>query len=603
MESTCETKVEFQEKLIKILKPIPETLKNGEPGLLKIGSSGTTYNEKIRQAEGFLRLLWGYSGYYHGKEIDDNFTILAQGIASGVNPDSESYWGDLSDVNQLMVEMAPLAVFVLLNEEKVKKIWSLKDQENLVNWLKQINDYRPAQNNWLFFRILTDTCLKKVFGVSFEAQVAEDFTKIDSFYLDHGWYFDGVTNQLDYYISFAIHYYSLLYVYFCEKEDPKRCQTFRKRAVAFYEGFRYWFDRNGRGIPFGRSLTYRFAQSSFFAACLLVNLDVPQEEAKYFLEKNIENWLQQDIFSPEGFLKIGYYYENLVMAEEYNSPGSPYWSLKPFILLALDQENPVWQLKSEQHPKKNKVLLPEPHMLVTTSSDKQEVKVYVTGQFCEQHVHGEAKYSKFVYSTNFGFSVSKGLTGWDRGGFDNVLAVSEDGQHFQVRTKSEKFEVTENYTHTLWHPFKDTTFESFIIPFGEGHFRLHYYDTKRPLVITDGGFSIAYDGEKSVIEKLATFEGSLQGKNGFSQVVSLDKYMTAHTSLRLPNQNLLYNCVEFPYLKGNIAPQSQGVIVNYFLGETQETKAISSSPTVELNETQLIVTTPDEKVSFTLQRF
>ena len=63
--------------------------------------------------------------------------------------------------------------------------------------------------------------------------------------------------QKDYYVSFGIHFYCLLYARFMEKEDPEHTALFKERSKTFSESFIYWFDDEGKALPFGRSLTYR----------------------------------------------------------------------------------------------------------------------------------------------------------------------------------------------------------------------------------------------------------------------------------------------------------------------------------------------------------
>ncbi|MDH6363974.1 hypothetical protein M2139_000959 [Enterococcus sp. PF1-24] len=582
-------KLQFAEQFIKIVQPIEPLLLNQTTGLVKIGSSGTIYNEKIRQAETFLRLLWGYAGYYKEQPIDALFKQLILGIAEGVNPKGNNYWGDVDGVNQLMVEMAPLAVFVLMNEEKVKTEMCIEDQKNMISWLDQINLYQTADNNWRFFRILVNCCLDNCYGLDRQNQIEIDFQRIDSFYLGNGWYYDGVPQQIDYYISFAIQYYSLLYVYFYKEKDSERCEKLLKRAKKFAQTFRYWFDTEGRGIPFGRSLTYRFAQASFWSAYLLVQVDQDfLAEAKWILKNNLRHWLQRDIFSKEGFLKIGYYYENLVMAEEYNGPGSPYWGLKSFILLALPKSHNLWEMQESIPMPKQQHLLAEAQMILTSNQNGKEVRCYPTGQYVETHTHGEAKYSKFVYSTNFGFNVSKGLIGWEKGGFDNVLAVSEDDQFYRVRTKSDSFSLAENYIYTKWKPWSDVIIESFIIPFEEWHFRIHKIKSNRNLTITDGGFSVLWDGEKSVSRKANETSLNVCSAIGMSGVISLDDKMSAHLSQRLSNQNLLYNCVVFPYLKAKISAGEEQLFVNGFVGSFEKSLEVVK-PEIIIAEQKVII--------------
>ena len=106
-----------------------------------------------------------------------------------------------------------------------------------------------------------------------EKQPHEDLSKLDSWYLGDGWYCDGEPSQIDYYIPFGMHYYGLIYAWCMEREDPERSRRFKERAARFAEDFLYWFEDGGRAVPFGRSLTYRFAQSACFSALAFAGVE------------------------------------------------------------------------------------------------------------------------------------------------------------------------------------------------------------------------------------------------------------------------------------------------------------------------------------------
>jgi hypothetical protein len=75
------------------------------------------------------------------------------------------------------------------------------------------------------------------------------------------------SKAFDYYASFAIHYYSLLLASSLEKDSPEIAQRFRDRAAKSSLAIVNLFAPDGHSIPFGRSMTYRFATSAFWAAC------------------------------------------------------------------------------------------------------------------------------------------------------------------------------------------------------------------------------------------------------------------------------------------------------------------------------------------------
>ena len=56
---------------------------------------------------------------------------------------------------------------------------------------------------------------------------------------------------------------------------------------------------------------------------------------------------EQRYFTTDGLLSVGYDYQNMVFAEGYNGPGSPYWAFKTFILLAVPKDHPYWQAETQ----------------------------------------------------------------------------------------------------------------------------------------------------------------------------------------------------------------------------------------------------------------
>ena len=58
-------------------------------------------------------------------------------------------------------------------------------------------------------------------------------------------------------------------------------------------------------------------------------------EIRHLLLGNIRSWMRLPIFDRGGVLTVGYGYPNLCISEGYNAPGSPYWAMKVFAVLAL----------------------------------------------------------------------------------------------------------------------------------------------------------------------------------------------------------------------------------------------------------------------------
>ena len=181
-----------------------------------------------------------------------------------------------------------------------EKVWEpLKStaKNNFEKWLYSINDKEVCDSNWTFFRVLVNVALKKVGRKYSQEQLDKDIARIDEFYLGNGWYIDGLHGQKDYYIGFAFHFYSLIYAVAMENDDKERSDIYKERATEFAKTFIYWFDEDGEALPYGRSLTYRFAQAAFWGACIWADIrPFSLGVMKGILIRNIENWLSKNIF-------------------------------------------------------------------------------------------------------------------------------------------------------------------------------------------------------------------------------------------------------------------------------------------------------------------
>jgi hypothetical protein len=502
------------ELLLDMLRPLKKYFSPGH-GWLKVGYTKASYGEKAALMEGFARPLWGLGALWAQgnedlteelqREAEAWRLFYLEGIISGTDPESDEYWGDILDFDQKMVEMAAVASAVCLSPEKLWGELTPGQQDNFYRWFNQINEHEVHPNNWRYFRILVNTMWMKL-GLSWsEKRLQEDRTLIESCYTDKGWYYDGVKTQVDYYIPFAIQFYGLLYSRLMEEQESEYCALLKKRAAEFSKEFIYWFDADGSEVPFGRSLTYRFAHSAFFAAMAFAeNEGVGYGIMRTLLLRNISRWMKMPIFDNDGVLTIGYGYPNLIISDRYNAPGSPYWGLKAFYALALPVDHPFWTASEETFDYVPKKRLSEPHMIITHSAGGH-VQAFVTGQHGKSFGCSDAKYEKFVYSNKFGFSVSRGGS-LAEGAFDNTLAVSlADDDYYRMRRTLYDYRVTDGELWMKYQILPGVTVETTIIPEGSWHKRIHRIDTKVAVDIADGGFAIAVEPEEAV-------RGSVSGR-------------------------------------------------------------------------------------------
>ena len=135
----------------------------------------------------------------------------------------------------------------------------------------------------------------------------------------------------------------------------------------------------------------------------------------------------------------------------------------------------------------------------------------------EQSLTIQAKYDKFAYSSQFGFSVPTGALGFQQHAPDSVLALSDDseGERWVVPRKVEHRGISDKgIISSVWKPWRrwffftpeprvyllwadeaaDVTVETWLIPpptsSSPFHTRVHKITSSRAILAADSGFAI-----------------------------------------------------------------------------------------------------------------
>ncbi len=546
-EGKLNKKEDFRELLMDIIRPLLPYYSKGGAELI-LGVNATNYDQKAIRLEAFSRPLWGLVPFWAGGGSSPEFEqIYQKGLASGTDPEGEEYWGGFHAFDQRFVEMAAISYGLILAPDKLWEPLDERAKENLVKWLYGINQYELPICNWILFAVLVNIALKKL-GREYDGEKLEKYLAgVDTFYLGDGWYQDGDSGQKDYYVSFAIHFYCLFYAMVMRKEDPSRCEKYLERAELFGRQFIYWFDETGRALPFGRSLTYRFSQVSFFCACLMAGAEpFSVGVMKGLIVRHLCDWMKRPVFDRTDILTVGYGYPNPVMGERYNGPGSPYWALKTFAILMLPDEHPFWHVKAEPLPSLEKQkALPYADMLIHRYPG--HVAAFVPGRYSPAgHGQTPAKYGKFVYDTGFAFNVAKSTQEVHEAAPDCMLAFYING-YVYVRRICEEFHISEREVSSKWIPYEGIRVETIIIPSDKGHIRKHIIESDRECKAYDCGFAVEIDVEG---EKLEWGEKFAQAENYYSwcRVSLISGDGKGEIIVADPNTNLLHPMTRIPAL-------------------------------------------------------
>lgn len=605
------------------------------------------------------------------------------GFETGPDPNHAEYWGDIEDYDQRMVEAETISVALLAIPQHL--LWqrlSEAAKKNIVRWLMAMLSRKIHKANWLWFRVFACLALRKTCGVDTPEVrncMEDDLVTLDTFYLGDGWSGDGLwlTPEQDdegfeqyqetgiatppllpraacYYSgSFAIQFSQLLYVRFAGDLDPARTERYRQQARDFGRTFGLYFDTDGAVIPFGRSLVYRFACGGFFAALAVAQVpDMPEPLStpvaiKGYLLRHLRWWARhsRDIFRVDGTLNLGWTYPQAPLTEDYNSPQSVYWSLKSFSCIALGARDDFWTAEEKSHPASRSSLIthtdtPSVSQQPSTASGGDVVLLAKPGQILCNHTRGnhhfllnaaqfmsvpfrgaQAKYSKFAYSSAFGFSVPTGHDSLSQIAPDSMLALSRDGMQtwavkgtcdlpvyslWAVTTREgDQFSTTSESVQVAtvkWWPWADrrVVVHTTLIPptrqWPDWHTRIHRIniaagssELESRLFMAEGGFAIhgqqagntrplkVYDSDALTQQStLGSTEGNFQSElavlicseQGASGIVAGRVQSQHQPPVEVevlkpdPNTNLMRNRTLIPYIRTVITPLGSSTAVS-----------------------------------------
>lgn len=592
-DSDVGTRTDVQRLVRELIRPLREY---ASPGNARVcpGVTGASFPRQDAEFEGFARPLWGLAPLAAGGGPFDGWEEYRKGLTNGTDPDHPEYWGSIPDYSQKAVELAPLGLGLALAPESLWGPLSAETRSAVTTWMRGVEKIDLPDNNWLWFRVLATLGLRSVGADHDWSRVERDLDRLESFAFDDGWYGDGPDGHCDYYSAWELQTDAL--VYSALVEDDERTSRFCERATEFAKEFQYWFDDDGAGLPFGRSLTYRFAQGAFWGALAFADVEaLPWRQVRGLWQRHLQWWLDQPILTDGGVLSLGYRYPTLKMTEPYNSPSSPYWGMKTFLPLALPNDHPFWTVDPTPLPElERECVQPSPGMVLCR--DRGDVTALVAGA----DVPYAHKYNKFAYSTTFGFGVASDSHGLAKAGVDSTLALSEDGDHFRARTGVTDTSVDGGVVHSQWEPWPDTTVETWLVPSTPWHVRIHRMELGRPLHNVDGGFALGRNEDENsdgIDEQVSAGSAFTRSSVGCSGVRDLSASRTGVVVDQDPNTNLLFPRSSVPVLRDTHEPGTEWLVTGVMAASDNDSQW-REGPTLVSDDDDIRIKSSDGRLLF-----
>ena len=524
---------------------------------VRLGSYQAAFAPRVAELEGFARPLYGIVPLTVGGGEFPHWSRLVSGLIAGTDPASPEYWGPVgASPDQRMVEQAAIGLALAFCPEQLWEPLDAAERSRLVAWLRGIFEFDPVPNNWQFFRVLVALGLQRV-GVAFDERALHaSLATLESYRVGTHWYVDGGLGTVDYYIPFAFHTYGLIYAAANRLGlgDDAQAECYRERAALFAGDFQHWFAPDGAAVPFGRSLTYRFAMSSFWGALAWADVEaLPWGRVNGMAMRNLRWWATKPISDRDGVLSVGYAYDNRRLAEGYNSACSPYWCMKAFAGLAAPADHPFWTAAEEPLPSMSAPIEQAAPGFVLHRDQVQAVALVARpGPPFSAFEQYAAKYQKFAYSSVFGFSGDvEGMFGGPT--TDSMLAFTDGAGARRVRLGVEAAGVEDAMAWSTWHPWPDVRVDTVLWGGTPWHGRLHRIRSARALSVEESGFAVGYDPDDYARLRAAAHAGVVTPW-GHSSILDADG--TRSTTMRaLPgNANLMYPQTVVPMLTCRLEP-------------------------------------------------
>ncbi len=488
--------------------------------------------------EGLCRPLWGLSPLLSGNgrtltiqiqgKPTDVCLWLRQVVLEGVDPSSANSWdkhrqdiGMSYYANQVTTELAGLMLCVYLARETLWEPFSDDEKRRVADWMHALS-VQAFENSWpnnhYWFPMLILLLLKRL-GFSYgntDAILRDGLERLDRMYLGHGFYQDGTFGRFDYYLAWSLHSYPLLWTLLEDDSFPgyaARKREYLRRTEEFLGVYAHFFDSDGGYVPFGRSLSYRFAAAAVFPLAAMAGCRMDHGLARAIFLRNIEFFRRSCRVGADGVMGPGFVYPSECHAENYVSDSGAYWFCKAFLALSMKEDHPFWSAPESPLPIERgdyaiKPAAGDVHWIVAGEDRAGGVTLYNNAaQYMENghQVHRfndmAGYYTKFAYNSRAGF----GLSTRDNTSLDNMIGLATaDGTMCSHRILYQDMGMCDDMLVSRHVPFANdpaSAIKTWLVPLGSGyHARIHEVTLASAYHVCEGGFSIGFrDDEKSVL--------------------------------------------------------------------------------------------------------
>ena len=414
-------------------------------------------------------------------------------IIRGTDPDDPAFWGVPKPNDQVG---SAFALGAYLNPSVFWEPLTEKSRKNILNYLQKQTYNQTWDNNHYFFHMIPVALLEKYGYDANREHLTQMFERLLGWYRSDGWFIDGNNGGFDHYNLWGFQ----LFLQVLDRFDTKWHDQFGSRikeiSAGFFKTLPYLFGRDGGPIPWGRSLSYRFAGISAIAwSELNGNCTLPPGQARRIASGELKYFVEHGCLGENKLLNIGYWGANTGVAESYLSPGDPYWATHGLACLLIPEKDPFWTAIEEPMPADSAggiIALNGAEFTIRVSPVDGEARLFPVGQ---PFAHGRekwqtgVKYDQYAYSSFLGFCIS-GEGGQDIGAGRSGYSFEGDNWHF--RERSERVMVSNRHLIDRYSMGRNKLYDiiTHTIIGNDGELHIFWHDYPEPVYLYLGGYGI-----------------------------------------------------------------------------------------------------------------
>ena len=449
-------------------------------------------------------------------------------IIKGTDPTDTGYWGDPLPNDHVG------SVFAMAAYIEPSRYWdplTPKQKANMLEYFRKMAFLKTHNNNHYYFHMVPATLLDQNSVPSNREHLTKMYERLMGWYRGNGWFLDGNNRGFDYYNLWGFQLFNqVLYKY-----DPVWRAQFGERikitTARFLETFPYLFGRDGGPIPWGRSLSYRFASNSAIAWAVINGLSsLPPGQARRIASGNLKYFWEHDCLGENNLLTLGYWGANAAVAENYLYYGDPYWATHGLACLLIPENDPFWTSLEEPMPADGaggKIAVPGAQFSIRVSSVDGESRLFPVGQTWGQgreKWQTSAKYDQYAYSGYLGFCVL-GEGGEELGA--GRTGYSYDGKKWFYRERAKPIQVETDYLISRYtlkpSSEKESTPEenrdemiTHTLVGNDGEVHIFWHNYPDPLYLHMGGYGISVPHGTDLDKKNTNLKIQIKGGEMYS---------------------------------------------------------------------------------------